>query len=77
MKATTILMGVLILSALYWLLQMTRTEGYKNVDTDAQTQLDKIKTKILPAKAICVRGAQCISGKCLETNNETTYGYCT
>ena len=35
-----------------------------------------IKTKILPENAVCIRGAQCQSGKCFETNNETTYGYC-
>ena len=76
MKTTTALVAVLILCVLYWLLHTTRTEGYKNVDMDAQNQLDKIKTKILPGKAVCIRGAQCLSGKCLETNNETTYGYC-
>lgn len=53
-----------------------RREGFKNVDYDAQNQLAKINTKILPGKAVCIRGAQCISGRCLENNNETTYGYC-
>lgn len=52
------------------------SEGFKNVDFDAQNELNKITTKILPYRATCIRGAQCISGKCLETNNETTYGFC-
>lgn len=52
------------------------TEGFKNVDMDARVKLESITTKILPKNAICIRGAQCISGKCLETQNETVYGYC-
>ena len=75
MKTKNIVVGILIIGILYSLL-FTRREGYKNVDSDAQNQLEKITTKILPAKAVCIRGAQCISGKCLENNNETTYGYC-
>lgn len=52
------------------------SEGFKNIDNDAANELAKITQKVLPHRAICIRGAQCISGKCLETNNEATYGYC-
>lgn len=51
-------------------------ERFKNIDNDAANELAKINQKILPYRAICIRGAQCISGKCLESNNEATYGYC-
>jgi hypothetical protein len=51
-------------------------ERFKNIDNDAANELAKINQKILPYRAICIRGAQCISGKCLEANNEATYGYC-
>jgi len=51
-------------------------ERFKNIDNDAANELAKINQKILPHRAICIRGAQCISGKCLESNNEGTYGYC-
>ncbi len=53
-----------------------RVEGFKNIDTEAANEFMKIKQKILPHRAICINGTQCLSGKCLETNNETTYGYC-
>ena len=53
-----------------------RMEGFKNLDNDAANELVKIKEKILPHRATCINGTQCLSGKCLETNNETTYGYC-
>lgn len=75
MKVNKVVIGLLVLILLAWTFQIVK-EGFKNVDYDAQNELEKIKTKILPAKAICIRGAQCQSGKCLETNNETTYGYC-
>ena len=57
-------------------LMVPRVEGYKNVTLSAQTKLDRLTTRILPSTAICARDAQCISGKCLETNNESTYGFC-
>ena len=75
MKTKNILIGILVLGFCIWFLKYSR-EGFKNVDYDAQNQLEKITTKILPGKAICIRGTQCISGVCLENNNETTYGYC-
>ena len=49
---------------------------FVDIDNDAANELAKINQKILPHRAICIRGAQCISGKCLESNNEGTYGYC-
>lgn len=74
MKRSFLLWVILVI--LVACLFQTRKEGYKNVDFDAQNELEKITTKILPYRAICIRGAQCISGKCLENNNETTFGYC-
>lgn len=75
MKSKKIWIGaIIILVSLYYILM--RREGFKNVDFDAQNKLEKIVNKVLPENAVCIRGAQCISGKCLETNNETTYGYC-
>jgi hypothetical protein len=74
MKRIGLLVGVVLILVLYCFL--TKQEGYKNVDFDAQNKIETITTKILPKNAICIRGAQCLSGKCLETNNETTYGYC-
>lgn len=55
---------------------LATSEGFKNIDNDAANELNKITQKILPYRATCIRGAQCISGRCLETNNEATYGYC-
>jgi hypothetical protein len=75
MKVQKILLGVLLLGLLVYIVRIPR-EGYKNIDVDAQVQLEKILTKVLPENAVCIRGAQCLSGKCLENNNETTYGYC-
>lgn len=75
MKLTNILLGLLILYFVYMLVQQYR-EGFKNVDSDAALRLEKIKTRILPSGSLCIRGAQCISGVCLENNNETTYGFC-
>jgi len=75
MKVKTALLGVLLLALLVYVIRIPR-EGYKNIDVDAQVQLEKILTKVLPENAVCIRGAQCLSGKCLENNNETTYGYC-
>lgn len=75
MKVKSILLGLLLVGILLYIARIPR-EGYKNIDVDAQAQLDKIITKVLPENAVCIRGAQCLSGKCLETNNETTYGYC-
>lgn len=66
-----ILLGVVLLCCLF-----TQREGFKNLDNEAANELAKINTKILPGRAICIRGEQCISGKCLETNNSATYGYC-
>lgn len=66
-----ILVGILLVC-----LFQSQREGYKNIDFDAQNELGKITTKILPHRAICIRGEQCLSGKCLENNNETTFGYC-
>lgn len=53
-----------------------RNEGYKNVSATAQNEIIKINTKILPTKALCVKGSQCQSGKCLTNANESLYGYC-
>jgi len=75
MKGNVLLWGILLLSVLYIAFVKT-SEGFKNLDNEAANELGKITTKILPHRATCIRGAQCISGKCLETNNETTYGYC-
>lgn len=75
MKVKKIIVGVLVVLLLLWTFQIVK-EGFKNIDTDAENELAKIKTKILPAKAICINGTQCLSGKCLEINNESTYGYC-
>ena len=75
MKGRQLLSLVLLLLLIAWMFQIAK-EGFKNVDYDAQNKLELIKTKILPENAVCIRGAQCQSGKCLETNNETTYGYC-
>lgn len=66
---------ILLIVVLYGAFIAT-SEGFKNIDNDAANELNKITQKLLPHRAICIRGAQCISGKCLETNNETTYGYC-
>ncbi len=68
--------GILALILLVAVLLFQTSEGFKNVDFDAQNQIAKITQKILPKNALCIRGAQCISGKCLDNNNETTYGYC-
>lgn len=73
MRLPVSLLAVLILLTA---LLFGKKEGFKNVDFDARNQIEKITTKILPSKSLCIRGAQCISGVCLETNNETTYGYC-
>jgi len=51
-------------------------EGFKNVSSDAQNQIALITTKTLPKNALCIRGAQCISGKCIANQNETLFGYC-
>lgn len=75
MKRKTLFFAVVIGILLVCLWNQKR-EGYKNIDFDAQNELEKINTKILPYRAICIRGAQCMSGKCLENNNETTFGYC-
>ena len=75
MKGRQLLSLVLLILLVAWSFQIVK-EGFKNVDYDAQNKLEFIKTKILPENAICSRGAQCQSGKCFETNNETTYGYC-
>lgn len=75
MKGRQLLSLVLLLLLIAWMFQIAK-EGFKNVDYDAQNKLELIKTKILPENAVCIRGAQCQSGKCFETNNETTYGYC-
>jgi hypothetical protein len=75
MKGKAYLWSALLIGILYIAFIKT-SEGFKNLDYEAQTELNKITTKILPYRATCIRGAQCISGKCLETNNETTYGYC-
>ncbi len=76
MKTKNIVFAFLFIIGLLYYGLCLRKEGYKNIDTDAQNQLEKIVTKVLPENAICIRGAQCQSGKCLENNNETTYGYC-
>jgi hypothetical protein len=71
----TILYFVLLIGILYIAFVKT-SEGFKNLDTEAANELNKITQKVLPHRATCIRGAQCISGRCLETNNEATYGYC-
>ena len=65
-----------LLIVILYIAFITTSEGFKNIDNDAANELNKITQKVLPYRAICIRGAQCISGKCLETNNESTYGYC-
>lgn len=76
MKGKTLILGILLIGFLYFVLVNKQNEAFKNVDNEAANELNKIVTKSLPYRAICIRNAQCISGKCLETNNETTYGYC-
>lgn len=76
MKSSGILFFVLITILVLLYVCLVQREGFKNVDFDARNQIEKIRTKILPSNALCIRGAQCISGRCLENNNETTYGYC-
>jgi hypothetical protein len=76
MKSKKIWIGLLVATVLFYIFLTKSQEGYKNIDYDAQNQLEKIVTKVLPENAICIRGAQCVSGRCLENNNETTYGYC-
>jgi hypothetical protein len=76
MKSNKVLFGAGFLLLVLYIVLTRRVDGFKNVDVDARNQLEKIVNKVLPENAVCIRGAQCISGKCLETNNETTYGYC-
>jgi hypothetical protein len=76
MKSQKIWIGFLLFLLFVCIVILNYQEGFKNIDYDAENQLDKIVTKVLPENAICIRGAQCISGRCLETNNGTTYGYC-
>lgn len=66
----------LCLAILFLVVLFSSTEGYKNVSSTAQNEITKITTKILPSKAICIKGAQCQSGKCLTNANESLYGYC-
>jgi hypothetical protein len=66
---------VLVIGVLYAAFLAT-SEGFKNLDNNAANELNKITQKILPHRATCIRNAQCISGRCLDNNNETTYGYC-
>jgi hypothetical protein len=74
MKSYGLFFGVLLVVVLYY--GLCRMEGFKNVSSDAQNQITKIVTKSLPKNALCKRGAQCLSGKCLTNQNETLYGYC-
>lgn len=67
---------IVCLVAILLAAMIPRNEGYKNVSATAQNEIVKINTKILPSKALCVRGAQCQSGKCLTNANESLYGYC-
>lgn len=76
MKSKKIIIGFALVLFFLYVILTRRKDGFKNVDFDAGNQLEKIVNKVLPENAICIRGAQCISGKCLENNNETTYGYC-
>ena len=75
MKLSNIVLGGLLVLFFYCLLAK-RMEAFKNLDNDAANELAKINLKILPHRAICINGNQCLSGRCLDTNNETTYGYC-
>lgn len=71
MNRLWVLGGLLILCAL-----MPRTEGFKNVALTAQSKLESITQKVLPKNSVCVRNAQCLSGKCIGTDNESLFGYC-
>ncbi len=73
-KSYGLFFGVAIVVILYYVL--VRKEGFKNVSSEAQNQIQKIVTKSLPKNALCIRGTQCTSGKCLTNQNETLYGYC-
>jgi hypothetical protein len=75
MKGKSLALGILFIAVLYSVLTL-QTEGYKNVDFVAKNQIERITNKVLPSNALCIRGAQCQSGVCINTNNETTYGYC-
>lgn len=73
-KGYAVFTGIFVITLLYSIL--LRKEGFKNVSSDAKNQIQKIVTKSLPKNALCIRGSQCISGKCLTNQNETLYGYC-
>lgn len=73
-KSYTLFLGVLLVIGLYY--GLCRMEGFKNVSSDAQNQIALITTKTLPKNALCIRGSQCVSGKCITNQNETLYGYC-
>jgi len=76
MKAQIVWLLAIVIILYAALTVSKRADRFKNIDNDAANELAKITQKLLPHRAICIRGAQCISGKCLETNNESTYGYC-
>lgn len=71
MNRIGILLGLLFLCAL-----MPRSEGFKNVTITAQSKLETITQKVLPKNAVCIRNTQCLSGKCIGTENESLFGYC-
>lgn len=73
-KSYALFFGVLLIVVFYY--GVYQLEGFKNVASDAQTKIKQITTKSLPKNAICIRGAQCLSGKCIGNQNETLYGYC-
>lgn len=75
MKLSNIAVGAVLILFLYCVLAK-RMESFKNLDNDAANELAKINQKILPHRATCINGNQCLSGRCLDNNNETTYGYC-
>jgi hypothetical protein len=76
MKAAIVWLLAIVIILYVALTKSRKFEDFKNIDNDAANELGKINQKILPHRAICIRNAQCVSGRCLETNNEATYGYC-
>jgi hypothetical protein len=74
MKATLGFGTAMLLALLLFF--FVRVDGFKNVSFQAENQIKKITNKVLPSNALCIKGSQCLSGVCLESNNEALYGYC-
>lgn len=71
MKATLV-----FLVAVVFLLVLSQREGFKNVAFTAENKLRSINNRILPRNALCITGSQCVSGVCLDSANQSLYGYC-